>query len=121
MVDCIGATSEALALMALLEIRHGPLVLRHDEGDGAQASLICSARGGFRAESTDVLLGEVGGVPVYMNRLQLAGWQYADLIIAVAKGRSVAGSLEGAEGVRFFTRARAADKRLSAATPATAA
>jgi uncharacterized protein (DUF779 family) len=52
----------------------------------------------------DVLLGEIDGVPVYIDAEQDARWREPALLIDVAPGASDSFSLEGPDELHFVTR-----------------
>jgi uncharacterized protein (DUF779 family) len=52
----------------------------------------------------DVLLGHIGGAPVYISASQFEGWKHTDLIIDVVPGRGGMFSLDNGREVRFLTR-----------------
>lgn len=114
----VSATPEALALIARLVARHG-LLLFHQSGGCCDGSApMCFPRGEFLIGDSDVLLGEIGGQPFYMNRAQFAYWEHTHLIIDVVPGRGGMFSLEGPEGLRFLTRSRLYTDEEWAALPA---
>jgi uncharacterized protein (DUF779 family) len=53
-----------------------------------------------------VKLGEIDGVPFYMDADQFDYWKHTQLIIDVVPGRGHGFSVEVPEGVRFLTRSR---------------
>lgn len=106
MVERVSATPEALALIALLANRCGPLLFHQSGGCCDGSAPMCYPRGEFRIGGQDVLLGEIGDQPFYMSASQFEYWQHTHLIIDVVKGRGSGFSLEAPEGVRFLTRSR---------------
>ncbi len=52
----------------------------------------------------NALVGEIGGVPFYMNSDQYARWQHTDLIIDAIDGIGGMFSLDNGSGRRFLTR-----------------
>ncbi len=54
----------------------------------------------------DVKLGEVGGVPFYIGKLQYEYWKHTQLILDVIEGQGGTFSLEGSTGKAFHTRSR---------------
>ncbi len=54
----------------------------------------------------DVHLGDIGGVPFYINASQYEYWKHTQLIIDVIDGRGDNFSLEGSTGKAFHTRSR---------------
>lgn len=67
---------------------------------------MCYPDGEFKLGGNDVLLGEIGGCPVYMDADQFNHWKHTQLIIDVVPGRGSGFSLEAPEGLRFLTRSR---------------
>ncbi len=106
MVERVSATSEALALIAVLANRNGPLLLHQFGGCCDGSAPMCYPAGEFRIGGQDVQLGEIGGMPFYMSASQFEYWKHTHLIIDVVKGRGSGFSLEAPEGVRFLTRSR---------------
>ncbi|MGD9783284.1 MAG: DUF779 domain-containing protein [Hyphomicrobiaceae bacterium] len=106
MVERVSATPEALALIAVLTNRNGPLLFHQSGGCCDGSAPMCYPAGEFRIGGQDVLLGEIGGMPFYMSASQFEYWQHTRLIIDVVKGRGSGFSLEAPEGVRFITRSR---------------
>jgi uncharacterized protein (DUF779 family) len=54
----------------------------------------------------DVNLGDVGGVPFYIGKLQYEYWKHTQLILDVIEGTGGTFSLEGNTGKAFHTRSR---------------
>ncbi len=100
------ATDSAIALIA--EIRRDyPEILFHQSGgccDGS--SPMCYPANEFRVGETDVKLGEIGGVPVYISGSQFEVWKHTQLIIDVVPGRGGMFSLDNGREKRFLTRSR---------------
>jgi len=61
---------------------------------------------GFIIGDTDVLLGHIGGAPVYIGASQFEVWKHTDLIIDVVPGRGGMFSLDNGREVRFLTRSQ---------------
>ena len=51
----------------------------------------------------DLLLGEVGGAPFYIDAEQYERWNRPQLVLDVAPGPAEGFSLEGLDGVHFRT------------------
>lgn len=102
----VTATEAALALIE--EIRRDyPDILFHQSGgccDGS--SPMCYPTDDFRVGETDVKLGEIGGVPVYISGSQFDVWKHTQLIIDVVPGRGGMFSLDNGREKRFLTRSR---------------
>ncbi|MBS1223550.1 MAG: acetaldehyde dehydrogenase [Proteobacteria bacterium] len=105
-VSRVLATDAALALIAKLKAKHGPLIFHQSGGCCDGSSPMCFPDGELLVGDSDVLLGEIGGCPFYMSAAQYEYWQHTQLIIDVVPWRGGMFSLEGPEGLRFLTRSR---------------
>jgi uncharacterized protein (DUF779 family) len=104
-MEYVTATPEALALIERLVARHGPLMFHQSGGCCDGSSPMCYSRGELMvSETSDVLLGEIGGQPFYIGRAQFDMWKHTRLTIDVVPGRGGMFSLEGVEGLRFLVR-----------------
>jgi uncharacterized protein (DUF779 family) len=92
--------------MAKLHGKHGELMFHQSGGCCDASSPMCYPRGEFLTGDSDVLLGDVAGVPFYMSKSQFEYWKHTQLILDVVPGRGGMFSLEGPEGVRFLIRSR---------------
>jgi uncharacterized protein (DUF779 family) len=102
----VTATEAALALIAQLEAKHGPLMFHQSGGCCDGSAPMCFPLGDFIIGDYDKLLGHIGGAPFYISGPQFEYWQHTALIIDVVPGRGGMFSLEGPEGLRFLTRSR---------------
>ena len=100
------ATQEALALIAELRDRHGPLMFFQSGGCCDGSAPMCYAAGDFLVGDEDVFLGHLDGVPFYMGAGQFEYWQHTQLIIDVVNGMGGMFSLDNGTGRRFLTRSR---------------
>jgi uncharacterized protein (DUF779 family) len=105
-VPQVVATDAALALIARLRDRHGPLMFHQSGGCCDGSAPMCYPLGEFLVGDGDRLLGEIGGVPFYIGESQYEYWCHTQLVIDVVPGRGGMFSLEGPEGLRFLTRSR---------------
>jgi hypothetical protein len=106
-LDRVTATPAALALIDELREKHGPILFHQSGGCCDGSSPMCYPQGDFLVSEQDVLLGEIGGAPVYISAAQFAAWQHTQLIIDVVPGRGGMFSLENGTERRFLTRSRA--------------
>ncbi|MGO6848118.1 DUF779 domain-containing protein [Rhizobium ruizarguesonis] len=100
------ATDTALDLIAEIKRDH-PEILFHQSGgccDGS--SPMCYPANEFMIGDSDVRLGEIGGVPVYISASQFEAWKHTQLIIDVVPGRGGMFSLDNGREKRFLTRSR---------------
>ena len=102
----VSATANALALMASLREKHGPLMFFQSGGCCDGSSPMCYAQGEFQVGADDVYLGELDGAPFYMGLEQFAYWEHTQLIIDVVDGNGGMFSLDNGSGRRFLTRSR---------------
>ncbi|MGI8313562.1 DUF779 domain-containing protein [Halobacillus mangrovi] len=107
MVERVTATDAALDLIGKLREKHGPLMFHQSGGCCDGSSPMCYQEGDLLIGSQDVLLGEIGQTPFYINKQQYDYWKHTQLIIDVVDGRGGMFSLEGVEGKRFLSRSRA--------------
>lgn len=114
------ATPAALALIAKLEAKYGPLMFHQSGGCCDGSSPMCYPAGEFLVGESDVQLGVVAAVPFYMSRSQFEYWKHTQLILDVVPGRGGMFSLEGPEGLRFLIRSRLFTDEEYAALPALA-
>ena len=105
-VKRVVATDSALQLIGKLRAKYGPLMFHQSGGCCDGSSPMCYPEDEFKVGSSDVLLGEIGGVRFYISASQFEYWQHTQLIIDVVPGRGGMFSLEGPEGLRFLTRSR---------------
>src|SRR5277367_3945011 len=106
MADKVTATPEALQFLAEIVADHGPVMFHQSGGCCDGSSPMCYPQTDFLVGDCDVLLGEIGEVPVYIGASQFQAWQHTQLIIDVVPGRGGMFSLENGEGVRFLIRSR---------------
>ena len=95
------------SLIRRLQAEHGPALMFHQSGgccDNSAAN--CYLPTDLTIGAQDVHLGEVGGVPFYIGKLQYEYWQHTQLILDVIEGHGGTFSLEGSTGLAFHTRSR---------------
>ncbi|TKC89197.1 DUF779 domain-containing protein [Trinickia terrae] len=108
------ATEAAVALIGRLVAEHGAVIFHQSGGCCDGSAPMCFPAGEFMVGSSDVKLGEIGGVPFYMSESQFEYWQHTQLIIDVVPGNGGMFSLERPTGLRFLTRSRLYDDAESA-------
>lgn len=100
-VDC---TPLAEALIQSLVEEHGPLMFHQSGGCCDGSAPMCFPAGEFQLSARDLLIGQVSGCPVYIDKTQWATWAHTTLTLDVVPGRGAGFSLEAPRGVRFITR-----------------
>ena len=101
----VSATDAALGLIKELKLKYGNNLLFHQSGgccDGS--SPMCFQVDDYIVGDRDVKLGEIGGVPFYMNDDQFEKWKHTDLIIDAVNGIGGMFSLDNGTGKRFLTK-----------------
>jgi hypothetical protein len=99
----IDATLAALAELARLRERHGPLMLFQSGGCCDGSSPLCLHEGELLVGPNDLLLGEVGGVPFYIDAEQYERWNRPRFRLGLSPGTPDAFTLEAADAVHFVT------------------
>lgn len=98
------ATDSALALLATLQEKYGPLMFFQSGGCCDGSSPMCYQAGEFNVSADDVYLGKIGETPFYMGHDQFEYWRHTQLIIDVVDGMGGMFSLDNGTGKRFLTR-----------------
>ena len=101
----VKATESALKLIEDIKAQHGEELLFHQSGGCCDGSApMCYPRKEYMVGNSDVKLGEIGGVPFYMNDDQYEKWKHTDLTIDAVKGIGGMFSLDNGTGKRFLTK-----------------
>jgi uncharacterized protein (DUF779 family) len=97
----IVATEAATAELGRLRAEHGPLELHLSGGCCDGSSPMCFPAGELRVRASDVLLGEVGGCPFYVDGEQYERWKRPSFVLDVGPGPGSGMSLEGLHDLHF--------------------
>lgn len=100
----VDITDAAKEVVERLIRAHGPLMFHQSGGCCDGSAPMCYPLGEFITSPRDVLLGEIAGCPVYIDKTQWQTWSHTTLTIDVVPGRGAGFSLEAPLGVRFLTR-----------------
>ena len=95
------ATESAVAEIGRLKTEHGPLMFFQSGGCCDGSSPMCFPDGELLVGPNDLLLGEVGGCPFYIDADQYERWRRPVLVLDVAPGAGSGMSLEGVHDVHF--------------------
>ena len=106
MVERVVATPEALALIEEMKSQHGDVLFHQSGGCCDNRAANCYLPSDLTIGPYDVNLGDVGGVPFYIGKLQYEYWKHTQLILDVIEGTGGTFSLEGNTGKAFHTRSR---------------
>jgi hypothetical protein len=99
----VTATPATLEVIRRLEGAHGPLAIFQSGGCCEGTSPICLRAGELPPSPHDLHVGEIGGVPVYIDAEQYERWGRPGLLIDVRAGAAEGFSLEGLQNVHFVT------------------
>ena len=106
MAPGVTATPAALAAIDDVVRDRGP-VLFFQSGGCCDGSLpMCFADGEFVIGDRDVLVGQVGGFPFYIDHRQYEVWKHTQLILDVSEGEPEGFSLAAGANQHFVTRSR---------------
>jgi len=106
MIKRVLVDPEASTLITDLKNHFGELMFHQSGGCCDGSSPMCYPQSDFIVGDRDVLLGEVGGAPVYIGADQYELWRHTQLILDVVPGRGGMFSLDNGREVRFLTRGR---------------
>ena len=106
MVERVIATDAALELIGQLKAEHGQIMFHQSGGCCDNSAANCYLPTDLTIGPYDIKLGEVGGVPFYIGKLQYEYWKHTQLILDVIEGQGGTFSLEGSTGNAFHTRSR---------------
>lgn len=99
----ITATPGARAMLRRLVLEHGPLVLFQSGGCCDGSLPLCLAADDLAPGPGDLLLGEIAGVPFYVDADQYHRWNEPHFVLDVAIGAPEGFSL-GLSDAHFVTR-----------------
>lgn len=102
----VTATPEAIALIEEIRADHGDILFHQSGGCCDGSSPMCYPVGDFKVGDSDIKLGEIAGVPVYIGRAQGEAWAHTQLILDVVEGRGGMFSLDNGREKRFLARGR---------------
>jgi uncharacterized protein (DUF779 family) len=100
------ATPAALEAIARLVEKSGPIMFFQSGGCCDGSLPLCFSEGELLVGPNDVLLGEVGGMPFYIDHRQYEVWKHTQLILDVGEGEPEGFSLAAGEGRHFITLSR---------------
>lgn len=101
----VEATQAALTLLSTIKDKYGASLIFHQSGGCCDGSApMCFEKSDFILGDDDVQLGELDGIPFYINRDQAQRWGHTRLIIDAIDGNGGMFSLDNGMGQRFLTR-----------------
>jgi len=99
--DAISATQAALEAISRLKGAYGPLMFFQSGGCCDGTAPLCLNADDMPVSPHDVLLGELGGAPFYIDSELYERWGRPCFVIDVSPGAAEGFSLEGVNGVHF--------------------
>ena len=103
-LEQVYATDQARSLINELKEEHGNLIFHQSGGCCDGSSPMCLKEGMMIIGDVYVQLGEIEGVPFYMNHKQYEYWKHTQITLDVVEGIGGMFSVEGPRGVRFHIR-----------------
>ena len=105
-MERVTITKAAAELVAKVVRDQGELIFHQSGGccDGSAPMLL--NKEDFYIDDSDVLLGEISGIPFYMNADQFEYWKHTHLTVDIVEGRGASFSLEIPYGFRFLVHSR---------------
>ena len=100
----VTATEAAIDTIRRLQAEHGPLAFFQSGGCCDGSSPMCLSRNEMPPGPNDIVLGEIDGVPFYIDADQDKRWHHPAVMIDIAPGPSDSLSLEGPDDLHFVTR-----------------
>lgn len=96
------ATEKAVEVIELLKAKHGNLVFEQSSGCCDGTVPMCFRADGHYISSQLVLIGEIAGVPYYIDKHRAEYLKHMQVVVDVMEGRGASFSLESAEGFAFL-------------------
>ena len=102
----VDITEKAADIVAQMKQKHGALIFHQSGGccDGSAPMLI--TKDDFYLDDSDVLLGNIAGIPFYTNIDQYQYWKHTHLTVDITEGRGSSFSVEIPLGLRFLIKSR---------------
>jgi uncharacterized protein (DUF779 family) len=100
------AEPAALDAIATLVAERGPVMFFQSGGCCDGSLPMCFEDGEFLVGDHDVLLGQVGGAPFYIDGRQYEVWKHTQLILDVGAGEPEGFSLAAGDDLHFITKSR---------------
>jgi uncharacterized protein (DUF779 family) len=107
----IDITENAKKIVDQIKERHGDLIFHQSGGCCNGSSPMIFEKEDMYLDESDIVLGEIAGVPFYMNKDQYEYWKHTHLTIDITEGRGSSFSLEIPLGVRFIVHSRLLTKQ----------
>lgn len=96
------ATEKAVEVIELLKKKHGNLVFQQSSGCCDGTVPMCFEADGHYISSQNVLVGEIAGVPYYIDKNQNNYLKHMQIIVDAIEGQGASFSLESGVGFAFM-------------------
>ncbi len=105
-MERVAITDKAVEVLRQLKEEHGELIFHQSGGCCDGSSPMLFPEGELYLDDSDILLGELDGVPFYMNQDQYEYWKHTHITVDITPGRGSSFSLEIPLGIRFMIHSR---------------
>ncbi|MCP4053046.1 MULTISPECIES: DUF779 domain-containing protein [unclassified Mesoflavibacter] len=99
-------TEQAKTIVRQLKEKHGDLIFHQSGGCCDGSAPMIFEKDDMYLDESDIHLGDIEGVPFYMNQDQFQYWKHTHLTIDITEGRGASFSLEIPLGIRFIIHSR---------------
>ncbi len=113
----VRATDAGVQAIRRLVAARGRVMFVQSAGCCDGSAPMCFPAGEFLTGAGDVLVGDIEGCPIYIERRQLSAWQHRDLVVDVQPGYADGLSLDAGDGLHFVTRYEPADDGARGSVP----
>lgn len=96
------ATEKAIEVIELLKAKHGNLLFEQSSGCCDGTVPMCYQADGHYISSQLILVGEIAGIPYYIDKNQNDYLKHMQILVDAIDGQGAAFSLESAEGYAFM-------------------
>ncbi|MEK4425039.1 DUF779 domain-containing protein [Solibacillus sp. FSL K6-1523] len=100
------ATEKALEVIELLKNKHGNILFEQSAGCCDGTVPMCYQADGHYISSQNVVVGEIAGVPYYIDKTQYVYMEHMQIIVDAIEGQGASFSLESVEGFAFIVRSK---------------
>ena len=101
-MEKVRATDAALRVIEQLQQKYGDILFEQSAGCCDGTVPMCYEASGHYISSQLLHVGDVGGVPYYVDKRQYDYMKHTRIVVDAMEGRGAAFSLESAEGFAFL-------------------
>jgi uncharacterized protein (DUF779 family) len=105
-MERLAITDKAIEIVNKLKEKHGELIFHQSGGCCDGSAPMIFEKDDMYLDESDIHLGDIEGVPFYMNKDQFEYWKHTHLTVDITEGRGSSFSLEIPLGVRFIIHSR---------------